>query len=79
MLKIVVVAFILSLASSAQAMPVSSLQTPDNIVVTVRQGCGIGYQRIAGRCMRNPTVRHFRRIVRRCAAGLRLVDGKCIP
>jgi hypothetical protein len=78
-LKIVVVAFILSLASSAQAMPVSSLQTPDNIVVTVRQGCGIGYQRIAGRCMRNPTVRHFRRIVRRCAAGLRLVDGKCIP
>jgi hypothetical protein len=78
-LKIVVFAFILSLASSVQAMPVSSLQTPDNIVVTVRQGCGIGYQRIAGRCMRNPTVRHFRRIVRRCAAGLRLVNGRCIP
>lgn len=79
MLKIVVFAFILSLASSVQAMPVSSLQAPDNIVVTVRQECGVGYQRIAGRCMRNPTVRHFRRIVRRCAAGLRLVDGKCIP
>jgi len=77
--RIIVFAFILSLASSVQAMPVSPLPTPDNIVVTVRQACGAGYQRVAGRCVRNTSVRHFRRAVRRCAAGLRLVDGKCIP
>jgi len=77
--RFIVFAFILSLASSVQAMPVSPLQTPDTMVVTVRQGCGIGYRRIGDRCVRNASVRHFRRVVRRCAAGLRLVDGKCIP
>jgi hypothetical protein len=79
MVRLITFAFALSLASSAQAMPVSPLQTPDNNVVTVRQGCGIGYQRVAGRCVRNASVRHFRRVVRKCAAGLRMVDGKCIP
>lgn len=79
MVRFIVFAFILSLASSVQAMPVSSVQTPDNVVVKVRQGCGAGYQRIGGRCVRNASVRHFRRIVRRCPGGLRLVDGRCIP
>jgi hypothetical protein len=77
--RFIVFAFILSLASSVQAMPVSSVQTPDNVVVKVRQGCGAGYQRIGGRCVRNASVRHFRRIVRRCPGGLRLVNGKCTP
>jgi hypothetical protein len=77
--RLIVFTFILSLASSVQAMPVSPVQTPDNVVVKVRQGCGAGYQRIAGRCVRNASVRHFRRIVRRCPGGLRLVDGKCTP
>ena len=77
--RIIVFAFALSLTSSVQAMPVSTLQASDNIVVTVRHGCGVGYQRIAGRCVRNASVRHFRGAVRRCAAGLRLVNGKCIP
>jgi hypothetical protein len=45
--RIIVFAFTLSLASSVQAMPVSPLQTPDNMVVTVRQACGVGYQRVA--------------------------------
>ena len=70
--------FTLSLASSVQAMPVSPLQTSDNIVVTVRQACGVGFQRVAGRCVRNTSVRHFRRAARRCAAGMRLVNGRCI-
>src|SRR5262245_47863613 len=52
---------------------VEPIQVPDNIVVTVRQACGAGYQRVVGRCVRNTAVRHYRRGIRRCAAGLCLV------
>jgi hypothetical protein len=76
--KITVLGLALFLTTSVEAMPASSLQTPDNMVTTIREGCGAGYQRVAGRCVRNTGVRHFRRAVRRCAAGLRLVDGRCI-
>jgi hypothetical protein len=78
MVRVIIVAFTLSLASSVQAMPVSPLQATDSMVVTVRGGCGVGYERVAGRCVRNTDVRHFRRAVRRCARGLRYVDGQCI-
>jgi hypothetical protein len=77
--RVIMLALSLSPASSGQAMPVSPTPVPDNMVLTVRQACGAGYQRVAGRCARNTTVRHYRRGVRRCAAGLRLVDGRCIP
>jgi hypothetical protein len=79
MVRSIAFVFILSLASSVQAMPVSPLPTPDNNVVTVRMGCGIGFQRVAGRCVRNSSVRRFRRAARRCARGLRHVNGRCIP
>lgn len=65
MVRIIVFGFVLSLAPSVQAMPVSQLQTPENVVVTIRQGCGIGFQRIGNRCVRNTSVRRFRRAVRR--------------
>jgi hypothetical protein len=76
--RVIIVAFTMSLASSVQAMPVSPVQIPDNnMVVTVRGGCGVGYQRVAGRCVRNTAVRHFRREVRRCERRLRH-NGRCI-
>ena len=78
MVRTIAIAFTLCLASSVQAMPVSPIQTPDNIVVTVRQACGAGFQRVAGRCVRNTSVRRFRRAARRCAAGMRSVNGRCI-
>jgi len=75
--RFIIVAFTLSLASSVQAMPVSPLQTTDDIVVSVRDSCGAGFQRVAGRCVRNSAVRQFRRGARRCERRLRR-NGRCI-
>jgi hypothetical protein len=76
--RVIIVAFTLSLASSVQAMPVSPVQAPDNnMVMTVRTGCGVGFQRVAGRCVRNTAVRQFRRATRRCERRLRRT-GQCI-
>ena len=66
MVRVIIVAFTLSLASSVQAMPVP-VQATDSMVVTVRVGCGVGFQRVAGRCVRNTAVRHFRHDFRRAA------------
>ena len=77
MVRVIIVAFTLSLASSVQAMPVSPLQAPDDIVENIRQACGVGYQSVAGRCVRNTAVRQFRRGVRRCERRLRRT-GQCI-
>lgn len=76
--SLVALALSVALASSTQAMPTAPIQQPDPIVTTVRAGCGVGFQRIRGVCVRNTTTRQVRRAVRRCAAGLRLVDGRCI-
>jgi hypothetical protein len=77
MVRAIIVAFTLSLASSVQATPVSLVQATDSMVVTVRAGCGVGYQRVAGRCVRNTAVRQFRRGARRCERRLRR-NGQCI-
>jgi len=70
------VAFFLAVAfvSSAQAIPLMSSQSPDGVIVAVREGCGAGLQRVGNRCVRNTAVRK----VRRCVAGYRLVGGRCI-
>ena len=65
--RVIIVAFTLSLASSVQAMPVSPVQGTDNMVVSVRQSCGAGFQRVAGRCVRNTAVRRFRHDFRHAA------------
>ena len=70
--KLVLIVLILCLASSAQAIPVASIQHLDDMVTPVREACGPGMQRVNGVCRRNTTVRHA------CAAGLRLVNGRCV-
>lgn len=70
--RLIAIAFTLVLASSAQAMPVSPIQQPDEMVTQVREACGAGMQRVNGVCRLNTTVR------RACAAGLRLVNGRCV-
>jgi len=71
MIRLIAVAFALSLASSTQAMPVQP-QQPNEMVTLVREACDVGMQRVNGVCRRNTTVR------RACAAGMRLVNGRCI-
>jgi hypothetical protein len=74
MIRFAVVIFALSLASSVQAVPLAPVQSPDDMIVAVRGGCGAGFRRVGNRCVRNAAVRQFRR----CAAGFRLVGGRCI-
>jgi len=74
MVKLVVLAFALSLGSAVHAMPIATLQQSGDMIVVVREACGVGYQRVGARCVRNVAAR----AVRRCAAGLRLVNGRCI-
>ena len=75
MIRLIAVAFALALASSVQAMPLVPLQPTDDLVISVREGCGPG--RIAGpggTCVARTTVRQTRREVRRC---LRWEAGVC--
>lgn len=74
MIKLAVIAFAMAVASSAQALPLAPIQQPDSLITTVREGCGTGFTRVNGRCVRTPA----RAAARRCAAGLRLVNGRCI-
>lgn len=74
MVRLIVLAFALALIATAQAKPLAPPQHPDDLVITVREGCGVGYQRVGGRCVRNTVVRTFRR----CAAGYRLTGNRCI-
>jgi hypothetical protein len=74
MLRSIVVAFALALASSAQAMPPVPLQQPDDMVITVREGCGPGQVQVEGACVARTTIRQTRRGVRRC---LRWEAGVC--
>ena len=67
MIRLIAVAFALALASSAQARPPVPLQQLDEMVITVREGCGPGRVRgPAGHCVARTTIRHTRRAVRRC-------------
>ena len=74
MIKFVVVAFAMAVASSAQALPLVPIHQPESLITTVREGCGTGFTKVNGRCVRTPA----RAAARRCAAGLRLVEGRCI-
>ena len=74
MIKIAIVAFAMAAATSASALPLGPIQQPESLITTVREGCGAGFTRVRGRCVRTPA----RAAARRCAAGLRLVDNRCI-
>jgi hypothetical protein len=66
MIRWIAVAFVLALASSAQALPPMQLQQPGSVVITVREACGAGMHRINGVCVTT----HARRAARRCAVGM---------
>jgi hypothetical protein len=77
MIRSAAVVLALALASSAQGMPHAPLQQPEDLVIPVRQGCGLGRQLLDGVCVRNSSVRAA---VRRCnARRMRLVNGRCEP
>jgi hypothetical protein len=66
MLRLIAVAFALTLASSAQALPPVSPYQPDKLVIQVREACGAGMHRVNGVCVRT----HARRAASRCARGV---------
>lgn len=66
MTKLIAVAFALTLASLAQAMPVAPLQQPNEMIITVREACGPGLHRVNGVCIRTPA----RRAASRCVRGV---------
>jgi hypothetical protein len=67
MIRLIAVAFVLVVATSAQAMSPAPLHQPDGMITQVREACGAGRVRINGVCVARTTTRHVRREVRRCA------------
>ena len=77
MIRPTLIALALCVASSAESMPYVPLQLPNNLVIEVRQGCGLGRQLVDGICVRNSAVRAA---VRKCSARkMRMVNGRCEP
>ena len=74
MIRIITVAFVLALVSSAQALPLAPIQQPESIITTVREACGAGMHRVNGVCIRTAA----RRQAVRCATGMRVVNGVCV-
>lgn len=74
MIRMVTLAFVLALASSAQAIPVAPVQQLGSNVTTVREACGAGMHRVNGVCVRTAA----RRQAVRCATGMRVVNGVCV-
>jgi hypothetical protein len=66
MTRLIALAFALTLATSAQAMPLAPLQQLDEMVITVRHACGAGMHMVGGACVRT----HARRAASRCARGV---------
>ncbi len=68
MLRSIAVVFALTLASSAQAFPLTSAppSLPDETVIQVREACGAGMHRVRGVCVRTPA----RRAAGRCTRGV---------
>jgi hypothetical protein len=62
MIRLIAVTFALTLAASAQAMPVAPLSQPDSMITQVRHACGAGMHMVNGVC----TTTVARRQARRC-------------
>jgi hypothetical protein len=75
--KLVVVAFILGLSGiGAQAMPLASVQTPDGMIIKVKDGCGPGFylhrtRRFGDLCQPSPYCR-VRPLPAFCGSGKRI-------
>jgi hypothetical protein len=77
MIRPTVIALALCVVSSAQSMPYVPLQQPNNSVIQVRQGCGLGRQLVDGICVKNSAVLIA---VRKCGTKkMRMVNGRCEP
>jgi hypothetical protein len=71
MIRLIAIAGLaLSVATSTQAMTPAPISQPDGVMTQVALACGAGRTRINGVCVARTTVRHARRIVRRCATGM---------
>jgi hypothetical protein len=71
MIRLIAVAgFALLVATSTQAMTPAPISQPDGMITQVALACGIGRTRINGVCVARTTVRHTRRVARRCAVGM---------
>ena len=66
MTRLIALAFALTLASLAQAMPLAPLHQPDETVVQAREACGAWMHMVNGTCVRT----HARRAASRCARGV---------
>jgi putative N-acetylmannosamine-6-phosphate epimerase len=64
MIRLIAVAFALTLATSVQAMSPAPLYQPDGMITQVRQACGAGRVRINGVCVARTTKRQARRCAR---------------
>ena len=67
MIRLIAIAFAMTMATSAQAMPLPKLDVPAGLVSQVAQACGVGMRRINGVCVSRAGVRQTRRVVRRTA------------
>lgn len=67
MIRLIVIGFAVTMASSAQALPPVTQMQKDQTVIQVREACGAGMRRTAnGTCIRT----HARRAASRCARGV---------
>jgi hypothetical protein len=71
---IAIALFGLSLACTAQAMPLAPVHQPDSTITQVRMGCGMGRVMVNGVCQSRAGMRQERRAMRRCA---RYSGGVC--
>jgi len=63
MIRLIAVAFALTVATSAQAMPLAPLHQEEGLITQVRQACGAGmkWNNALGRCATTSARRHVRR------------------
>ena len=78
MIRLIMFAFALTVATSAHAMPVPKLAVPDGLVTQVAQACGVGMRRVSGVCVSRAGVRQTRRAVRPDLAQMRWIRGTCL-
>jgi hypothetical protein len=71
MIRLIAVAGLaLAVTTSTQAMTPAPISQSDGMITQVALACGAGRTRINGVCVARTTVRHTRRVVRRCATGM---------
>jgi hypothetical protein len=66
MIRLIAVAFVLALASSAQALQPAPIHQTDEMIIKIREACGAGMHMVNGVCVRT----HARRAASRCARGV---------